>query len=232
MFVFDINFVLFTILDYPVSLVELIGTVFGMLCVWLTAKEKVICWPIGLVNIVFFFIMFYQVRLYSDMLLQIYFFVMTIYGWWKWTHPAEGEHDKKAELKISGIQPGRFWFLLGATAFAIVVTGTLMRYVHIWIPFVFPEPAAFPYADAFTTVLSIVATVLMAVKKRECWYFWIAVDIVATVVYFMKGIHLVAIEYIIFGMIAFSGFLTWRKIEKKYAATGASVLSNPGEQEA
>jgi len=213
----DINYTLVKLLGHPVSFIEIAGTFSGMLCVYLTAREKVICWPVGIVNIIFFFIMFYQVRLYSDMILQVYFLIMSVYGWWKWTHPKNRqEANNKNELKVADL----LWRdLLVITLVSFVLTlllGWGMQHVHYYLPAVFPEKAAYPYADAFTTVLSITATILMAVKKRECWLFWIAVDIVATTVYFLKGIHLVAVEYIIFGIISLCGYINWSRQMKKY----------------
>jgi nicotinamide mononucleotide transporter len=216
--IFDINNILFTILDYPVSALELIGTIAGMLCVYLTAREKVICWPVGIVNIVFFFIMFYQVQLYSDMLLQIIFFIMTIYGWWKWTHPKNRqETNSRQELKISKLNRMELIIYLSISLLAVILNGTIMLYIHDLLPAIFPQPAAFPYADAFTTVFSLTATILMARKKIECWLLWITVDIAAVVIYFLKGINLVAIEYIIFGIIALTGFLNWKREQNTYA---------------
>ena len=67
--ILSIKSIAFEVIGYKMSYVELIGTFFGLICVWLTAKEKILCWPIGIINIVFFAILFYQVRLYSDMIL-------------------------------------------------------------------------------------------------------------------------------------------------------------------
>jgi nicotinamide mononucleotide transporter len=78
----SISTVFFTVLGYPMSYIEFFGTVFNIWCVYLTAKGKVLSWPIGMAGIVLYFFLFYQIRLYSDLLEQVYFFVMSIYGWW------------------------------------------------------------------------------------------------------------------------------------------------------
>ena len=215
--IFDINFIVLTIFNYDLSLVELIGTVFGLACVYLTAKEKVLCWPVGIVNIIFFFFLFYQSQFYSDMYLQIYFLVMSIYGWWMWTHPVKNNKDKKNELKVTDLSKKNLIIILSLSAATIIINGFLMTKIHIVLPEYFPEPAAYPFGDAFTSVLSIVATVLLARKKRESWLMWIAVDSVAIVLYFRRGIILTAILYIIFGIIATFGYINWTKIMKDYS---------------
>jgi nicotinamide mononucleotide transporter len=217
MALFDIHFIIITIFDYKLSLLELIGTVSGMLCVWLTAREKVSCWPIGIVNILFFFVMFYQVQLYSDMILQIFFLIMTVYGWWKWTHPRdESENNGRNELKISTLTPLILTLVIVFSGAGVFGLGTFMKHIHELLPLYFPKAAAFPYPDAFTTIFSITANLLMTIKKRECWILWIIVDIVSFIMYFLKGINLVAIEYVIFAIIALMGWLNWTREEKSY----------------
>jgi nicotinamide mononucleotide transporter len=222
--IFDINYIVFTAAGYPVSFIELAGTISGFACVYLTAKERVICWPVGIVNIVFFFFMFYQVRLYSDMLLQVYFLVTTIYGWWRWTHPnSDSERDGKDELRVTDLTAGQFAFLIALCSASTFLLGALMSDIHTLLPSIFREPAAYPYADAFTTVFSVAAQIIMAMKKRQCWLLWITVDIAAAAVYFLKGINRVAIEYILFGIIAAAGFINWTGIRNSYSGTAEAA---------
>ncbi len=217
---FNMDHILFNIGDYPVSMLELLGTLTGMACVILTAMEKVICWPVGIVNIVFFFIMFYQVHLYSDMVLQVIFLGFSIYGWWRWTHPHSPEEENKhQELKISRLSLKSLSLYLLISGALVLAWGSMMTRVHIWLPSVFPDAAAFPYGDAFTTVMSVSASILLARKKIDAWVFWVIVDIVATIIYFKKGINLVAVEYIIFGLIATSGYFNWHREMLSYGST-------------
>ena len=81
---FDINNTVFTILDYPISYVELIGTLFGFISVYLATKANILTWGTGIVNELFLFMMFFQIQLYADMFLQVYFFVVTLFGWYNW----------------------------------------------------------------------------------------------------------------------------------------------------
>jgi nicotinamide mononucleotide transporter len=214
---FNINFIIFTLAGYPVSPVELIGTVSGFLCVIYCAKGAVIAWPLGIVNSIFFFTLFYQTRLYPDMFLQIYFLVTSIYGWWRWNNPKTAfETDNCNELKISTLSVSAF---IGLAVFTILISaaaGTAISEIHLYLPAIFPEPSSFPYADSFVAVMSIMAQILLSIKKRENWILWIITDITAAAIYFMKGIYLVGIEYIIFGVIASVGLWNWNRIAGNY----------------
>lgn len=214
---FDINFIIFNLPGYSVSAVEFTGTATGLLCVLYAARERVVSWPFGIANAIFFFILFYQARLYPDMLLQIYYLVTSVYGWWRWTHPrSENEADFKDELKVSDM--GTPWLMVTviATAAVSVICGSAVARVHLWLPVVFPAPASFPYADSFVAIMSVVAQVLLSIKKREAWILWITVDVVAAVIYMMKGIYLVSGEYVIFGLIASAGLWNWSRIFNTY----------------
>ncbi|MEM9526839.1 MAG: nicotinamide riboside transporter PnuC [Bacteroidota bacterium] len=197
------NNIALTLLDYPISYLELVGTLAGLFSVWLAVRNHVGTWPIGLVNVVAFAILFYQFRLYSDALLQVYFFGMSLYGWYVWR-----EKDQKDERVLLLSTPARIrWlFVLGA---GTLVLGAVMSQVDQWLPTLFPEVAAFPFPDAFTTVSSIIATFLLARRYLESWALWIAVDVVSIILYFNKGIMLVGIEYIIFLCLATAGGWRW-----------------------
>ncbi len=213
----DINFIIVTILGYELSLIEFVGVISGLACVWLTAKEKIICWPVGILNILCFLVMFFQIQLYSDALLQIFFLITTIYGWYSWANPKnDNEKNKNNELKISFLTKKGVIYMIIITIISTIVLGFIMRKIHIFLPVIFKKAASFPFGDAFTTVASVVATFLMTRKKADCWLFWVATDVAATVIYFIKGINLVAIEYIIFGMIALNGYFSWTKTYKTY----------------
>lgn len=212
--IFDINTTFISILGYPLSYIEFIGTAFGLWCVVLIAREKISAWPIGIINIIFFFILFYQIQLYSDMLLQVYFLITSIYGWWKWTHPHPEEKKRKNELKVS-VNSGKVNLIwLGVILGSVAVLGTFMRNIHILWPSAFSKPAAYPYWDAATTVMSIIAQWFLAKKILESWILWIIVDIICVILYFKKAVLFLSLEYFIFLVIASFGLVTWRKAFK------------------
>jgi nicotinamide mononucleotide transporter len=206
---FNHQSIFFTVLGYSMSYLEFFGTVAGAIAVFLSAKGNVLSWPIGIINVVLFFFLFYQVQLYPDMFLQVFFFITNLMGWWRWKNPAQEEEDRKHELKIT-MMPKKAWLIfliIGLTG--TILFGALAKNLSTIFPVLFSQPSAFPYADSFVTVMSLVATYLMVQKKVECWLVWILVDAIACYLYFSKGIKFVGIEYVVFCFIAAFGFWHW-----------------------
>lgn len=203
MSLFDIENIVFTILGYDLSYIELIGTLFGFISVILAARANILTWPTGIINEVSFFILFYQVQLYSDMYLQVYFFGVTIYGWYYW----KNQNGSRSITTLS--KKWRFRILL-ILVITTLMSGYLISKVHLHFPEIFSQPASYPYWDALTTMSSIVATILLSRKIIETWVLWIIVDIISVALYLLKGIHLVAIEYLIFLIICVVGVRNWR----------------------
>ena len=210
---FSVETVFFTVMGYPMSYIEFFGTILNVVSVWLTARNKVASWPVGLVAVVLFFILFREIRLYSDMVEQAYFFFTGLWGWWAWTHPKRKEDaDAKKELVVSRGSRDELSLAAGITIFGTLALGAFMARAHIHLPAVFPAPADYPYLDAFTTVMSFVATILMIRKKVECWYLWILVDVIGIWLYYVKGVRFIALEYVLFLILASGGLYKWRAI--------------------
>lgn len=201
---FEINNIAFELIGYPISYVELIGTLFGLVSVYLASRANILTWATGIINEVFLFILFFQVQLYADMFLQIYFFVVTLFGWYNWKH-------KPKQNSISTMDFKTKLSLLGSIVFGTIIAGFLFKNIHLYLPQYFKTAAAFPFADSFVMVLSIIATVLLAQKKLETWYLWIVVDMVCVFLFFKKGIVFLGIEYLVFLVLATYGLLNWKK---------------------
>ena len=215
---FSINTVIYTILDYPLTLVELFGTVFGLWSVILAARASIWNYPIGIINIIFFFATFYQVQLYADMTLQVYFLLISIYGWWMWANPRPTQMDAQQELKITR----NTWQVNLGIGVAIVVgagvLGVFFANVHQLLPALFPAPAAYPYADSLVMTMSIAAMYLLSIKKWENWLIWVAVDTCSIGLFYAKGIKLIALEYVVFWAIAaYGGYRWWQQMQKEEA---------------
>lgn len=207
---FDVSKIFFTVLDYPVSYVEFVGTTTGLASVLLAAKANIWTWATGLINVACFFIIFYQVQLYSDMFLQVYFFAASIWGWIIWNrqnnapeHPIQILSRKQ---KIVGVL-----LVVSST----VLLGLLIKNIHLILPEVFAKPASYPFLDTFVAVLSVVATVFLARRILENWVLWILVDVLSVGLYAAKGVRLIAIEYFIFLCIASFGFYNWQRLRKR-----------------
>jgi nicotinamide mononucleotide transporter len=213
---FDIDYIFFEVLGYPMSYLEFFGTLAGALAIGLSAKANVWSWPIGIINVVLFFFLFYQVQLYPDMFLQVFFFVTNLIGWWRWTHPKKYEEDRNHELRVSYLKPKRFILITALGVGGTLVFGSFAERIHEIFPVLFTRPSAFPYLDSFVTVMSIITTFLMIHKKIESWIFWIVIDVIATYMYFVKGIKFVGLEYLAFCFIAAYGLWNWIREYRSY----------------
>src|SRR5690606_18616665 len=213
---FDINKIFFELWGYQMSYIEFFGTIAGFVAVFLASRANIWSWPIGLINVTLFFFLFYQVQLYPDMFLQVFFFVTNVMGWWRWTHPKPFEEDRKRELKISFMRRKEA-VIISFVAFAgTVLTGLLAQELPNLLPAIFTKPSAVPFLDSFITVVSIIATFYMIQKKVECWIMWLLVDMVATYVYFSRDIKLYAVLYLVFCFIAAFGLWNWIREYRSY----------------
>ncbi|CAH0997375.1 Nicotinamide riboside transporter PnuC [Emticicia aquatica] len=212
---FDINNIFFELLGVKMSYVEFYATFTGLVAVILSVRENVWSWVLGLVNVALAFVMFYQIQLYPDMFLQIFFFITNIIGFWQWKFPKEQEANIHNELKISQLSPRQFgvYSLVGLVCTALL--GTFAKNLSELIPELFSKPSAFPYMDSFTTIMSIFATFLLIRKKVEAWWMWLAIDIISTYMYFVKEVKLYSLLYAVFCVIALLGAINWTKEYRK-----------------
>jgi nicotinamide mononucleotide transporter len=207
----------FEVLGYSVSYLEFISVCFGLLAVYLAAVENIFTWPLGLVNISSAFLLFYRVQLYSDMFLQIYFFSISIYGWYYW------KKEKTAHLPLKYLSYFEKLKVIIIIMLGTFVFGWFIQDIHLYFPSLFPEPAAYPYADTFIAVASIVANTLLARRVIENWIIWIVVDVLCVFLYFDKNIKFIALEYFIFLGLASYGLMSWRKLYLQQTKTVAAV---------
>ncbi len=178
--------------------IEPIAVVLGVLGVWLTIRQSIWCWPIGIVQVVLYIAIFYRVKLYSDVILQIIYVVLQVSGWWHWHHGRSAHGPLNVSRLISS-------HLIGWVVIALVGTVSWG-----WGMATFTD-AEVPYWDAFIAVTSLIAQWLMTRKRLESWLFWLAVDLVAVGVYLSKALFLTSGLYAIFLVMAVMGFLAWRR---------------------
>lgn len=202
--IFDIKYIAFEVIGYTISYVELIGTLFGLLSVYFAARANILTWATGIINELFLFILFFQVQLYADMLLQVYFFATTLYGWHHWKQKPNQQAITTSNLSTN-------LYLAAFIIIGTIILGFFFSNIHLYLPQYFKIAAAFPFADSFVMLCSIVATILLAQKKLATWYLWIGVDIVSSFLCFKKGIVFLGIEYLVFLGLATYGLLHWKK---------------------
>lgn len=213
--------IFFTVLNYPMSYIEFFGTIFTGWSVYLAAKNKILTWRIGLIGVILYGFLFYQIHLYSDLLEQVYYFITTFLGWYLWLKPKRlTDADKvTSELKVGVINKDHYlpWGI--AIAVLTFLLGALMSNIHLLLPIYFPVAASFAYLDSFTTILSFVATIFLAQRKIESWYLWIVVDVIGIWLYYQKDVAFLSLLYLAFLINAFYGLAKW----KKYLANYESV---------
>jgi nicotinamide mononucleotide transporter len=186
---------------------EVLGVVFGLLCVWLLIKENILTWPAGILYIFISFIIFWEQRLYGDFLLHVFFLVLNIYGWYYWVKGKRNKNEE--EVPVTSVTPKFMIVLLAISGIAIYLFGLFLEILPSYIEGL--SDASLPYWDSTTSILSVSAMWLTARKKIENWYLWLVVDILATGIYFYKGIHFYALLYFIYIILAVSGYLVWKK---------------------
>lgn len=203
---FDTQNIMAQVAGYPLSYIEFISVISGLLAVWYASRANILTWAVGIVNILTAFVIFYQVQLYADMFLQVYYMVVTVIGWLRWKK-SDAQIDKGISF-LSNLQRFKTIFLIGL--FTIIV-GYVMQNLPYYLPSFFPQPTAYPYIDSYIAVLSVAAMLLMAQKKVENWWLWIMVDCIACVLYYIKDIKFIAFQYFIFLLLALYGAYHWQK---------------------
>jgi nicotinamide mononucleotide transporter len=201
--------------DYQMSWIELLATIFNLLAVWLSAREKVSNWWIGLIGISLFMCLSYQVRLYADVFLQLFFFASNCVGWYNWTRPVLQVGDVKKTLSISALGHFQRIILLSAVLVCTIFLGFFFLRIHLYYPTYFPQPAAFPFADSLIMAGSIFAQLLLIEKKIESWLLWILVNCTAIFVYAQREIYLTSLLYAMFLLISIKGLREWQLSIKK-----------------
>ncbi|HEK21790.1 MULTISPECIES: nicotinamide riboside transporter PnuC [unclassified Mucilaginibacter] len=175
---------------------EIIAVITGLLCVYLAARNSIWNWPLAIISVSIYIFLFFEKHLYADTGLQFYFLGMNMYGWWYWSHsPAEQKVPfRRVTLKETG---------LSAAAVVVVtfVLGTVLQYT----------PASYPYLDSFLAACSLVAQLFLARKVLENWLLWVFVDVIYVGVYMFKDLHLTALMYAIYALIAAKGYIDWRR---------------------
>lgn len=192
---------------------EAVSFVTGALCVWLTVKQSIWNFPIGLINVATFFVVFFHARLYADAGLQVVYFVLGLVGWYLW-HRGDEQHF---ELKVSRAEPLEL-LLLGI----IVLAGTL----GLW-QLLMRVGGSASFWDALTTSISLASQWLLNRKRLESWVGWIIVDVIYVPLYAYKELYLTAMLYALFLMMAIVGWKAWRA---SWLAQRAAVPLGPQPQ--
>ncbi len=181
------------------SWLEIIAVIFGLLSVWFCRKENILVYPTGIVNVLIFVYIFFSAKLYANMGINFFYFVMSIYGWYMWTH--KGKNDEKT---LTVTKCSRNEYIIDISAFIfffIILRYVLNKYTD----------SNYPLWDSFTTSIFFIAMWMQARKKLESWILWIIGDTLIIPLCFINNLVFTSFQYLVFLMLAISGLIEWNK---------------------
>lgn len=180
------------------SVLEIIAVIFSLGCVVLSVRRHVLCWPVGIVGIIAYGILFAQEKLFAEMTLQIIFLYQMIFGWTQW-------NKNKKEFKIINIDKTDLLFhMMICVGLIIVVIIILNQFFH----------SSQPILDSSTAVISLLANYYLAKKIIQSWHLWIFVDVLFIGMFINQGLYLSALLYVTFFIMAIFGLMSWKKSMK------------------
>ena len=183
-----------------INKVELLGAILGLFYIFFSIRQHILTWPIGLLTSVFYVIIFFQSGFYADMGLQVYYVIISIYGWYFWLKGKRPDNSEKIPVKRCR---NILWLkIIGVTA--------LIFFIILFILKNFTNSTV-PVMDSLTTAFSITATWMLARKYIEHWIIWIFVDIVSAGLYIYKNLWPTVILFLVYTVMAFLGFIEWKK---------------------
>lgn len=180
------------------SWLEFTAVLFGLLSVWFARNENIWVYPTGLVNVGLYVYICLFAKLYADMGINIFYFIMSVFGWYNW-----GKYDEnKKHIPVSRCSNLQFLysFILFIISFVVLYL-VLKQYTDSTVPI----------WDSITTAIFIVAMWLQTIKKIENWLYWIIGNSLVIPLFVYKNLVLTGIQFLIFLIIAISGYYEWLK---------------------
>ena len=181
-------------------LLEALAVVMGLLSVWYAKRDHIAVYPTGMLSTALYVYLLFQANLLGDMMINAYFFSMSIYGWYFWGQREGGTRVNRISTLDKKEIRGSVVLFLAAAFFVLIVYQLFDKWTDWTAPM-----------DAFTTALFFVAMWLMARRKIAHWVFWIIGDLISVPLYLYKGLGLTSLQYFIFTLIAIFGYIQWKK---------------------
>lgn len=183
------------------TLLEYVAVFSGIISVWYSKKENILVYPTGLVNTIIYVYLSVKYSLFGEASVNMYYTVMSIYGWIIWARKNE-QHEHVLRITTSS---AREWMvqLLFCLGFYIAIYFSLVYLKHAF------DAHTIPWADAFASATAYTGMWLMARKKVESWYWWIATNTASIPLYFVKGLAFTSVLYIVLLVLAFMGLKEW-----------------------
>lgn len=180
---------------------EIIAVIFGFLSVWFSKQNKVLVFPTGMISTAIFVYLLLKWELLGDMMINGYYFMMSVYGWFIWTRKVDATHVTPISRTTKKEKTISVFIFIGTLIFVYFVYESFDKWTS-WVA----------YVDTITTAVFFVGMWLMARRKIENWIYWIVGDIISVPLYLYKGFTFTSFQYLIFTFIAIAGFLAWRNI--------------------
>ena len=191
------------------SPIEVLGVVTGAWSVWLLARNHPLGWWVGLVMVVAYMVVFYRVRLFAEVMIQVFYFGTSLQAIWIWLHGG----DDREERPVGRVPRRWLWITLPVVVIAVILLRLLLIEIR----------GAAPLWDAITTVLSITAHLFLMLRYVESWMLWITVDIIYLPLYASKGLYLTSVLYAGFLLLSIQGLYTFRKLYAERMQAEAAV---------
>lgn len=185
---------------------EYIAVVAGIASVWFSRKENILVYPIGLINTIIYIYLSAKGHLFGEVSVNIYYTIMSIYGWYLWLKKDKGQHPV-LHIRFSDRTWWRYQIVFFLVCFAAV-------YISLTLLKTYFSAETIPLADGFATAAAFTGMWLMAKKKVESWYWWIATNIVSVPLYFVKLYVFTSVYYCVLLVMAVFGLITWMQKAK------------------
>lgn len=178
------------------STLETIAVMSTLWCVWLTKRQYILSWPVGIIAAVAYGVFFYKINLYADMSLQVVFVLQSIFGWYNWYKP------NQTQLPVITLDKNEFILhLFLCFLFSCLIGATLSNTTN----------SKQPFLDAFASCLSLLANWYLTEKIIQSWYLWIAVDVLLIYIFVSRGFYPSATLYFILLLLSVNGLFSWRR---------------------
>lgn len=195
--------------DAHLIVLEIVGSIFGLLSVWFSKRDNILVFPTGIISTATFVYILWLYWLLGDMMINAYYFAMSIYGWYLWTRKVDESHFIPITKIVSKKEYIKSAIIFAATLIFVSLLYSFFEKWNSWTA----------YVDTLTTAIFFVGMWLMAKKKLENWIYWIIGDIITVPLYLVKGLVFSSFQYLIFTLIAIYGYKAWKKQLNKPKAT-------------
>lgn len=180
------------------SLMEGVAVVLAIAYLLLAMKQHIACWYCAFASTALFLFIFFDVNLYMETALQVYYLAMAVYGWWQWKHAGP---NQDAELRISTWHWQRHVLVITGVLIATAISGTLLQ----------STDQRLGYLDSFTTWGAVVTTIMVAWKVLENWIYWLVIDALSIYLYLDRELYFTALLFAAYIVIVIVGFWYWLK---------------------